>query len=402
LFNGYGTSSFALKRLGIDYELVGYSDIDKYANQCFKQNHCSEDIENKLRLGDCTKIVAEELPDFDLLTGGFPCQSFSIAGKRKGYLDTRGTLFHEIIRIAEVKQPKFMLLENVKGLTTEMHKKTFEKILDELDRVGYTIYWRVLNSCEQGIPQNRERVWFVCFRNDIWKQHMKFKFPAKEDLKLFLKDILEPEVDDKYYLSAKQANKLLEPGTSTFRTRNLQNKDYCSTLQSAMSHGNTVPLIQQVNDPKHSNNRVYSSEGISPTLRDMSQGGNRQPFVLDFSIKTRKVGEALNIAMQKAEQEGKPAQLDVYHLKHSIERPLSTFIPQNSDIHRCLQAGEPKELLCFEKSIRKLTPKECFRLMGFLNDEVDLKDLSNTQKYRLAGNGQDVNVVTRIFKEMFR
>lgn len=199
LFSGYGTSSFALKRLGIPYELVGYSDIDKYANQCFKQNHCPKDIEDKLRLGDVRQINPNELEDFDLLTGGFPCQSFSNAGKMLGEVDSRGTLFYEIIRIAEVKKPKYMLLENVKGLTCKKFKDTFNKILSELDRIGYNVYWKVLNSKDYGIPQSRARVWFVCFRKDI--DNKTFKFPEPVELKIFIKDILEKEVDEKYYIT---------------------------------------------------------------------------------------------------------------------------------------------------------------------------------------------------------
>ena len=115
MFSGYGGASFSLKKSGIEYEVVGYSEIDKYAIQCYEQNHKGKNF------GDCKNINPEELPDFDLLTGGFPCQSFSVAGKGLGEQDTRGTLFHEIIRIAEVKKPKYILLENVKGLTFKPH-----------------------------------------------------------------------------------------------------------------------------------------------------------------------------------------------------------------------------------------------------------------------------------------
>jgi len=157
MFAGYGGAEFSLKKAGIEYECIGFSEIDKYAIQCFEQNHKGKNF------GDCTKINPNELPDFDLLTGGFPCQSFSVAGKGLGELDTRGTLFNEIIRIAEVKKPKMMLLENVKGLTNKPHRATFEKILSELDRIGYVVKWKVLNSKEYGIPQNRERVIFCLF-----------------------------------------------------------------------------------------------------------------------------------------------------------------------------------------------------------------------------------------------
>ena len=201
MFSGFGGASFALKKLGIDFECVGFSEIDKYAIECYDQNHKGKNY------GDCKEINPWSLDCFDLLTAGFPCQSFSVAGKGLGELDTRGTLFNEIIRVAEIKKPRWMLLENVKGLTNKKHKATFEKILSELDRIGYTVHWQVLNSKEHGIPQNRERVFFVCFRESEDSENWS-GFPEKEELKIFLKDILEDEVDEKYYLSEKQTIKL--------------------------------------------------------------------------------------------------------------------------------------------------------------------------------------------------
>ncbi len=123
---------------------------------------------------------------------------FSVAGKGLGELDTRGTLFYEIIRILEVKKPKYVFLENVKGLTNKKHRETFSKILSELDRVGYNVDWNVLNTKNYGIPQNRERVFIVGFRKDL---KFNFKIPDEEELKITIKNILEDEVDKKYYLS---------------------------------------------------------------------------------------------------------------------------------------------------------------------------------------------------------
>lgn len=427
LFSGYGTASFALKRLNIEYELVGYSDIDKYANKVFKQNHCPNDIEDKLRFGDVRLINPNNLPDFDLLTAGFPCQSFSIAGKGLGELDPRGTLFYEIIRIAEVKKPRYMLLENVKGLTNKNHKSTFDKILSELNRIGYKVHWKILNTKDYGIPQNRERVWFVCFREQ--EDYDKFQFPEKEELKIFIKDILEEQVDKKYYLSEKLQERF---------------KNYLEEKERKKINKNT---------------------------------------------KTRDINKAIEYALNKSKEEKCPIQLDLYHLLYGEIRPLSTYVPQNSKIHRCLQAGEPKEILIYDVynnsipknqeisttlrtnfnnrnvqiitglqkhqsikdngisnslpsamgeggghipiimgtvttavgrsghskeelgyiennmkngQIRKLTPKECFRLQGFINDEVNLDGISDTQKYKLAGNGQSVNVVEKIFRQMFK
>ncbi len=157
MFAGYGGASFALKKAEIPFECVGVSEIDKHAMQCYTQNH------KGYHYGDCTKIDPKEIPDFDLLTGGFPCQDVSVAGDRdlsKG----RTNLYLEILRIAKEKKPKFVVLENVKGLLSMEvnHRKLVHKIVADLQKIGYGVAWKVLNSKEHGIPQNRERVWFVC------------------------------------------------------------------------------------------------------------------------------------------------------------------------------------------------------------------------------------------------
>ena len=360
LFSGYGTATFALKQLGIEHKLIGYSDIDKYANQCFQQNHGGKE------LGDCTKINPYNLPDFNLLTGGFPCQSFSIAGKGLGELDTRGTLFNEIIRIAEVKKPKYMLLENVKGLTNKNHIETYYKILSELHRIGYKVYTKVLNTKDYGIPQNRERVFFVCFYMDYFDLVPSFKFPEKEELKIFLKDILEDEVDEKYYLSKKQLMKL----KSYLKKKNKINEKVINCIGTCF--GRSGSSQEELESFARTNKAIYISstqkhntireDGISNSLPEaMGKGGGHTPMILD-----------------------------IYNNKLKKD-----IVPTLSDpCHNNLR-------LIKEYRLRKLTPKECFRLQGFLNDEVNLDGLSNTQKYKLAGNGQTLTIVRKIFEKMF-
>lgn len=361
LFSGYGTASFALKILRIDYEIIGYSDIDKYANQCFKQNHGGKE------LGDVKTINPYDLEDFDLLTGGFPCQSFSVAGKGLGEADPRGTLFYEIIRIAEVKKPKYMLLENVKGLTNKPHKKTFDKILSELDRIGYNVYWKVLNSKDYGIPQSRARVWFVCFRKDI--EH-KFEWPQPTELKIFIKDILEESVEEKYFLNNEQVTRLL----SKFRGFNER------TIK----------------------------EGISPTLCSRDYKDPKVVGVYGINFENSDKTRPAYIQIDK----GNHSQQDRYYQIENVSPTIVKNIPKILDVYNkkvkediCPTLTEPHHnnlRLLINFRIRKLTPKECFRLMGFLNDEINLDGLSDTQKYKLAGNGQDVNMVSLIFKQMFR
>ena len=157
MFAGIGGFRSGLEAIG-GFECVGYCEIDKYAKQAYEAMY---DTGGELYFDDARKIVPEQLPDFDLLVGGFPCQSFSIAGARKGFDDTRGTLFFEIARIAAVKKPKYIFLENVPGLLNHDSGKTFETIIHTLDELGYDVCWQVLNSKNYAVPQSRNRVFII-------------------------------------------------------------------------------------------------------------------------------------------------------------------------------------------------------------------------------------------------
>ena len=157
MFAGIGGFRSALEAIG-GFECVGYCEIDKYARQAYEAMY---DTRGELFFEDARKIVPEQLPDIDLICGGFPCQSFSIAGARKGFDDIRGTLFFEIARIAAVKRPEFLLLENVQGILNHDKGGTFETILSALDGLGYDVAWQVLNSKNFKVPQSRNRVYIV-------------------------------------------------------------------------------------------------------------------------------------------------------------------------------------------------------------------------------------------------
>jgi len=233
---------------------IGYSEIDKYAIQTY-QSHFPE----HKNYGDITLINEKELPDFDFLCGGFPCQAFSIAGKRAGFADTRGTLFFDIARILKEKQPRLLLLENVKGLLSHDSGRTFKVILSTLTELGYDIQWQVLNSKNFGVPQNRERVFIVGH----------------------LRGTPRPEV----FPFGEGNRRDNEPQTETQGEGQRVRGNIASTLaQRDYKGGNN---LIQLNNPVHSNDRVYDKEGISPTLNTM-QGGNRQPFVKD-EIKIRRL-----------------------------------------------------------------------------------------------------------------
>lgn len=361
MFAGYGGASFALKMAGIEHEVVGFSEIDKFADQCWKQNH-GDNIKN---WGDCTRINPHELPDFDLLTGGFPCQSFSVAGKGLGTDDDRGLLFNDIIRIAEVKRPKYMLLENVKGLLSKKHSEFFEFTKSELTRLGYKFDVRVYKSSDYGIPQSRERVFYVCMLEEL-----NYEVPIKRELNIFLKDILEEDVEEKYYLKENTVNKLKMPDTSYCIDANYHKG---TNLEGYLKKKRRQ--IIQLNKPIHSNDRIYGTQDISPTLNTM-QGGNRQPFIV--------ASRGRNVKTPSNRTTG-----------ISTEQRLE---PKFDGTTNTITSVQKDNFLFDNYRIRKLTPTECFRLMGFLNDEINLEGLSNTQRYKLAGNGWDVNLVKQIFE----
>ena len=210
LFSGIGAFEKALTNLNIDYNLVAYCEIDKYASKSYSIIHNVPESKN---LNDVTKIDFLDIDDrVDLVTYGFPCQDISNAGKQKGFTDengerTRSGLFFEALRIIEDYKPKFAIAENVKALTSKKFTEEFKTVLDSLDEAGYNNYWQVLNAKDYGIPQNRERVFIISIRKDIDKG---FKFPGAIPLELRLKDILEEKVDEKYYLSDSTLNYFLK------------------------------------------------------------------------------------------------------------------------------------------------------------------------------------------------
>lgn len=265
LFSGIGAFEKALNNLDIPFELVGFSEIDKYAAKSYCAIH---DVNESQNLGDITKIDEKALPkDIDIVTYGFPCQDISLAGKQKGLFDedgskTRSGLFFEALRIIEETQPKIAIAENVKNLVGKKFKAQFELVLQSLEQAGYNNYWNVLNAKDYGIPQNRERVFIVSIRKDI--DNGIFEFPKQFPLELRLKDLLEDEVDEKYYLEGKYEN------------ITKVNDNY-----SVMNGG----VIGKMHDISR---RAYSEDSTAPTIPTCA-GGNIQPKVIVHD-KTIKVG----------------------------------------------------------------------------------------------------------------
>ena len=348
LFAGVGSQAMALRNIGIDYEVIGISEIDKFAYKSYEAIHGK--VKN---FGDITKI--NKLPYCELLTYSFPCQDLSIAGQQKGISkDTRSGLLLEVERLLlKAKEngtlPKYLLLENVKNLVGKKFIKDFERWLSFLNNLGYYSNWEVLNAKDYGIPQNRERIFVVSSL-----ENMHYKFPNPVELKSKMKDLLEEKVDDKYYLS----EKLLKCFSDTknrngftrgekFNPRKLENCNTAFAITTRAGARATDNYIMQLGNLKNTESfggnpqtgRVYSPDGISPCLNTMQGGGL-----------------------------------------------------------------EPKILQSKDYKIRKLTPLECWRLMGFSdNDYYAAKSVgtSNAQLYKQAGNSIVVTVLEAIFRQLF-
>lgn len=284
--SGDSTDNISRDSRVLDWTCVGFSEINKYAIETY-----SKHFPEHKNYGDLTKINAEELPDFDLLVGGFPCQAFSIAGKRKGFDDTRGTLFFDIARILRAKRPRLLLLENVKGLLSHDNGKTFSTIISTLDEIGYDLQWQVLNAKYFGVPQNRERVFIVGH----------------------LRETSRPEV---------------------FPIGKADGLDIQPSKELPMQSSNTL----RTNYSSGYSNETY----VSTDEQDSQERGDK---------------------------------------------------PDNSNSIRRTPYSDGMR-------IRRLTPIECERLMGLPDGWTE--GVSDTQRYKLCGNGVVVNVVEEIMKRIIK
>lgn len=285
LFAGIGACSTALKRLGIDLEIVDAVEIDKYAIKSFNAIHGTNFEVQDICEWD------KDLKDIDIITHGSPCQDFSAAGKQAGGdigSGTRSSLMYETIRIVGKIRPKYVLWENVKNLLSKKHRHNFDAYIETMNILGYNSYYEVLDAKDYGTPQHRERVFTVSIRKNIDKGN--FKFPEKEELKLKLKDILEDSVGEKYYLSDKFIKGLIKhnenhkkKGTGfIWKPRDLEGVASTLRANGALAPtDNTIKVVGELDIKGHDCiKRVYSGEGLAPTLTDM-QGGNRQPKILE-------------------------------------------------------------------------------------------------------------------------
>lgn len=368
LFSGIGAFEKALYRLEINYELVNYCEIDKYASKAYAMLH---DCDESLNLGDITKIDTTALPnDIDLITYGFPCQDISLAGKQKGFEEdgerTRSGLFFEALRIIEDKKPKVAVCENVKNLTSKKFQKEFNIVLSSLEEAGYKNYWKVLNAKDYGIPQNRERVFIVSIREDL--DSGLFKFPEPLELKLKLWDMLDREVDDSYYLTDEQISKILSWKAHQKPFEKVLGKNsICPTLTARGAGENHSGMILF-------NERQENTENIQEYLmiREATKKGYAEAYI----------GDSVNLEHPNSEtRRGRVGK--------QVAQTLTTS---------CNQGVVVEEL-----ALRKLTPKECWRLTGFDDEDFNkITGISNTQLYKQAGNSIVVDVLVHLFESLFK
>lgn len=454
---------------GYQFETVNYCEIDPYASKAYSQIHgISEDF----NLHDVRTVNPLLMNNVNLVTFGFPCQDISVAGKQKGFEHdgerTRSGLFFEALRIIEFLQPEYAICENVKALTSKKFEKEYLTVLNELSQAGYNNYVEILNAKDFGVPQNRERVFIVSVRKDI--DDHNFLFPKPKKLLLRLKDVLEPVVDEKFYLNNEKADKLIETLLKTYTptdsapekkikplghlgvgrqkgwvfdsngiSRCLAATDYKDPTKIVVDDNDSEEIkIKRLGNLYDENaggaraGNVYDQDGLSPTLQT-SQGENRQPLIVigNQELPAIAASRGRNPENPGDRTFGCPTEQRLELNTQGLSNTLTLVQKDNYVVEpvnqyddgtaRTIKSQYYKNSIAnFDKTgtygatgvckidnhgikIRKLTPRECWRLMGFSDEDFDkVKGISNTQLYKMAGNSIVVNVLEAIFKQLFK
>lgn len=357
VFSGIGGFKIALENVG--FEGIGFCDNDKYAVQLYLAYHSKD---NEVYYDDVRTIDTNQLPDFDILCAGFPCQSFSIAGKRQGFDDTRGTLFFEVARILSDKKPKYFILENVKGLLNHDSGRTFRTIIKVLTDLGYSVQWQVLNSKFFGVPQNRERVYIVgCLGTECIGKIFPLTGIAEENISEIRKHPLS--------IKASQGDRVYETdGLST-----------CLTSNGGGLGGKTG--LYFINKPRFDK---YKASNIVETLK---VGGDTPLMRIKNGTKKgydeATIGDGINLAFPNSK---------------TRRGRVGKRVSQTLDTH-CNMGTIDDDF-----RIRRLTPTECFRLQGFPDAMVQQArelGISDSQLYKMAGNAVTVNVAQAVAQKIW-
>lgn len=407
LFAGIGAQAQALKESGIKHEIVGISEIDKYALKVYENLHGKTN-----NLGDITKI--DKIPQADLWTYSFPCTDISISGKMKGFdkeSNTGSSLLWEVQRLLEVAKPnnelpRFLLMENVKNIVSKRFLPLFQEWIDYLSSLGYKSFYKILNAKDYGIPQNRER----CFMLSIRDYNGEFIFPKKEELKIKLGDLLENNVDEKYYLSTKMIDCFTDMKDRNGLFRGLQfTPKYAikdKIARTITTKAGTRPCDNFIVEPvitldgkvivpqatKDGYAIAEIGDGIY-TNRCISKRGVVQKDKIP-TLKTSAKDIAVIVTKDtdnyiQWEQEG---WFDIECRAYKEEK-----------ISGALNTRGHMKVLTNDVAIRRLTPRECFRLMGWKDVDIDKafsSGVSDTQLYKMAGNSIVVNCLTKIFESL--
>lgn len=455
---------------------MNFCEFDKYATSSYCAIHNENESKN---LGDITKVDETKLEPFNMICGGSPCQDFSVAGKQKGSIwtckdcgheynpltvhwserdkcpccgsnnieKTRSSLLVEYLRVVRANKPNFGMYENVKNIVGKQFKNTFKMFTDELGEYGYNVYWKVLNAKDYGIPQNRERVYLIFIKKEL--DNGKFTYPEPFDNGMRLKDILEENVDEKFYISEDKVQRfltnlnnedaLLYDACQVKREgKSREYNDFCPTLTARdykdprLVNDNVVKQIGTIskcegNWKNPQVGRIYSTDGCSPTLNTCG-GGSHEPKIVQLgnvnpsgkgmngnvfdenglapTLTTNK-GEGNKIAIRQATKKGYiECELGgVADLSYPESKTRRGRVQENGQICPTITATETG--VCRIESpirIRKLTPKECFRLMGFSDENFEAveKMVSNSQLYKQAGNSIVVDVLYYILVELYK
>ncbi|MFS9035457.1 DNA cytosine methyltransferase [Streptococcus australis] len=409
LFAGIGGFRLGMESAG--HECVGFCEIDKFARASYKAIH---DTEGEIELHDITRVTDESVRGFggvDIICGGFPCQAFSIAGARRGFEDTRGTLFFEICRFASILRPKYLFLENVRGLLNHDGGATFETIIRTLDGLGYDVEWQILNSKNFGVPQNRERVFIVghlrgqCTRNVFPLSGENAKSDNQQSKIEIVGNTKDPNGTGKgtgsvVYNSNGLAGTLLA-------------RDYKEPKQIAIP--NKIKQFGVLQPNYNQSGVVYDTDGIAPTIRAY-QGGGLEPKIIQRGHGYNQGGEhdvaptltsnsyhennLLRITEATSQGYAEATIGDSVNLSHPNSKTRRGRV--GKQIANTLLTGESQGVVEPDFRIRKLTPRECWRLQGFPDWAFDKAQEvnSNSRLYKQAGNSVTVSVIAAIAKEL--
>ena len=364
VFSGIGAIEHAFQRLKLNYEIIFAGDID--AN-CKKSYFANYDIKEDNWFSDARDFDATKYNGkVDIVVGGAPCQAFSMVGRRLGFEDARGTLFYEFARIIKEVEPKVFIFENVKGLTNHDKGRTWQVMKDIFTDLGYDLHYRVLNSKDYGIPQHRERLFCIGF-----KKPTRFSFPAPIKLEYIMYDFLEDYIDSKYFLKEKG-------------------------IKFVTSHKNREKCYTQINGDValcEKRNQQFNWHGDFVYHPVSCEESTNEAFD-EFIFNVKDVEEKYYLSDKVANY---VLSSGTKNFKTSTETDLDIARPLLQSMHKMHRAGVDN-YITFKGRIRKLTPRECLRLMGF-KDTFKIV-VSDTSMYQEAGNSIVVDVLIALLKQM--